>query len=62
MEQAYLTRDTTYDGVFFLGVRTTSVFCGPLCPARKPLPQNVDYFATPGDASLAGYRGISQKG
>jgi len=56
MEQAYLNRDATYDGVFFLGVRTTGVFCRPSCPARKPLPQNVDYFAAPRDAIMAGYR------
>jgi len=56
MEQAYLNRDATYDGVFFLGVRTTGVFCRPSCPARKPLPQNVNYFAAPRDAIMAGYR------
>jgi AraC family transcriptional regulator, regulatory protein of adaptative response / methylated-DNA-[protein]-cysteine methyltransferase len=56
MERAYLTRDAAYDGVFFLGVRTTSIFCRPICPARKPLPKNVEYFSTAQEALSAGYR------
>lgn len=56
MERAYRESDSTYDGVFFLGVRTTGVFCRPSCGARKPLPRNVEYFATPREAVFAGYR------
>ena len=56
MERAYLERDATYNGLFFLGVRTTGIFCRPTCPARKPLPQNVEYFAAARDALAAGYR------
>ena len=56
MERAYRRSDSTYDGVFFLGVRTTGVFCLPSCGARKPLPRNVEYFATPREAVFAGYR------
>jgi AraC family transcriptional regulator of adaptative response/methylated-DNA-[protein]-cysteine methyltransferase len=56
MERAYRQRDAAYNGLFFLGVRTTGVFCRPTCPARKPLPKNVEYFATPGEALAAGYR------
>jgi AraC family transcriptional regulator of adaptative response/methylated-DNA-[protein]-cysteine methyltransferase len=56
MERAYTQSDSTYDGVFFLGVRTTGVFCRPSCGARKPLPQNVEFFATPREAVFAGYR------
>jgi AraC family transcriptional regulator of adaptative response/methylated-DNA-[protein]-cysteine methyltransferase len=56
MERAYLARDAEYDGIFFLGVRTTGIFCRPTCPARKPLPKNVEYFATPKEALAAGYR------
>ncbi|HBL25380.1 MAG TPA: hypothetical protein DD490_00925 [Acidobacteria bacterium] len=56
MEKAYLTRDASYDGVFFLGVRTTAIFCRPTCPARKPLPKNVEYFPTAQSALHAGYR------
>lgn len=56
MERAYLERDASYNGLFFLGVRTTGIFCRPTCPARKPLPKNVEYFATARAALLAGYR------
>jgi AraC family transcriptional regulator of adaptative response/methylated-DNA-[protein]-cysteine methyltransferase len=56
MERAYLERDAAYNGLFFLGVRTTGIFCRPTCPARKPLPKNVEYFATPQEALAAGYR------
>lgn len=56
MERAYLARDASYNGLFFLGVRTTGIFCRPTCPARKPLPKNVEYFATASAAISAGYR------
>ena len=56
MERAYLERDASYNGIFFLGVRTTGIFCRPTCPARKPLPKNVEYFASAGRALAAGYR------
>lgn len=56
MEQAYLARDASYNGVFFLGVRTTGIFCRPTCPARTPLPKNVEYFPTARAALFAGYR------
>jgi AraC family transcriptional regulator, regulatory protein of adaptative response / methylated-DNA-[protein]-cysteine methyltransferase len=56
MERAYLERDWAYDGIFFLGVRTTGVFCRPTCAARKPKPENVEYFPTQRDAMAAGYR------
>jgi len=56
MERAYRKSDSMYDGVFFLGVKTTGVFCRPSCGARKPLPHNVEYFATPREAVFAGYR------
>ena len=56
MERAYLDRNASYDGLFFLGVRTTKIFCRPTCPARKPLPKNVEYFPTASSAVAAGYR------
>ncbi|WP_397571460.1 bifunctional transcriptional activator/DNA repair enzyme AdaA [Schlesneria sp. T3-172] len=56
MEQAYLNRDASYDGLFFLGVRTTGIFCRPTCPARSPLPRNVEYFPSVAKALFAGYR------
>jgi AraC family transcriptional regulator of adaptative response/methylated-DNA-[protein]-cysteine methyltransferase len=56
MERAYLAGDAAYSGLFFLGVRTTGIFCRPGCPARKPLPKNVEYFPTATAAMTAGYR------
>lgn len=56
MERAYTKSDTAYDGVFYLGVRTTGIFCRPSCGARKPHPANVAFFATPREAVFAGYR------
>jgi AraC family transcriptional regulator of adaptative response/methylated-DNA-[protein]-cysteine methyltransferase len=56
MERAYLRRDASYNGVFFVGVRTTAIFCRPCCPARSPNPKNVEYFASAAEAVFAGYR------
>ena len=56
MERAYLQSDASYDGVFFLAVRTTGVFCRPSCPARKPRPVNVEFYATAREALFSGYR------
>ena len=56
MYEALLRRDRSYDGIFFVGVRTTGIFCRPTCPARKPLAKNVEYFPEAREALLAGYR------
>lgn len=57
MQRAYLASDASYNGIFFLGVRTTGIFCKPECPApRKPLTKNVEFFASVKDATFAGYR------
>lgn len=56
MERAYLGRDAAYNGLFVLGVRTTGVFCRPSCPARKPRPENVEYFPDARQAMASGYR------
>ncbi|MDP8990675.1 MAG: methylated-DNA--[protein]-cysteine S-methyltransferase [Acidobacteriota bacterium] len=56
MERAFLASDATYNGLFFTAVRTTGIFCLPACPARKPLPKNIEFFATVKDAVFAGYR------
>ena len=56
MYQALVARDTSYEGVFVVGVKTTGIFCRPTCPARKPRPENVEFFAVAKGALLAGYR------
>ncbi len=48
--------DRSYDGVFLTGVRTTGIFCRPTCPARKPRPENVEFFRSSQEALAAGYR------
>ena len=56
MRRAFLKGDASYDGVFFTGVKTTGIFCRPSCTARKPRPENVEFFATPRAAMFSGYR------
>lgn len=56
MQQAFYQRDEAYDGIFFVAVRTTGIFCRPSCPARKPLEENIEYFAAARDAMFSGYR------
>jgi AraC family transcriptional regulator of adaptative response/methylated-DNA-[protein]-cysteine methyltransferase len=53
---AFYSRDASYDGVFYTGVRTTGIFCRPSCSARKPKPENIEFFQTARDAMFAGYR------
>ncbi len=55
-ERARLSRDARFDGRFFIGVRTTGIYCRPVCPANAPLSENVTYFPTAAAASEAGYR------
>ena len=56
MYGALLRRDLRYEGIFTVGVKTTGIFCRPACPARKPRPENVEFFGTVREAVLAGYR------
>ena len=56
MEQAFLRSDASYDGIFFTAVRTTGIFCRPSCRARKPLPENIEFFGSIREALFAGYR------
>lgn len=54
--EALLERDPAYEGVFYVGVKTTGVFCRPTCPARKPLAANCEFFANAKDALHASFR------
>jgi AraC family transcriptional regulator of adaptative response/methylated-DNA-[protein]-cysteine methyltransferase len=56
MYRALVNRDASFEGIFFIGVRTTGVFCRPTCTAKKPARENVDFFATPSEALESGYR------
>lgn len=54
--RALVERDGTYDGVFYVGVTTTGVFCRPTCPAKKPTAAHCEFFTTAEAALLASYR------
>ena len=54
MERAFFDGDASYDGLFYTGVRTTGIFCRPSCTARKPKPENVEFFCTVKDELFAG--------
>jgi len=56
MYRALLERDSSYEGVFYLGVRTTGIFCRPTCPAKKPKRENVEFFGSTREALTAGFR------
>jgi AraC family transcriptional regulator of adaptative response/methylated-DNA-[protein]-cysteine methyltransferase len=56
MYNALLEKDTSYDGIFFVGVKTTGIFCRPTCTARKPMLKNIEFFSTTKEALLQGYR------
>lgn len=53
---ALRARDRRFDGVFFVGVTSTGVYCRPICPARLPARQRCRYFARAAHAELAGFR------
>ncbi|WP_207385981.1 bifunctional transcriptional activator/DNA repair enzyme AdaA [Legionella gresilensis] len=54
--QALINKDTNYEGIFFVGVKTTGVFCRPTCSARKPKFEHCEFFNKAQDALLTGYR------
>ncbi|MEK7355735.1 MAG: Ada metal-binding domain-containing protein, partial [Bdellovibrionota bacterium] len=53
--KAMLSRDPRFDGRFFVGVKTTGIYCRPICPAR-PKRANVEFFSTALGAERSGYR------
>lgn len=53
---AYLRHDSRFEGIFFLGVKTTGVFCRPGCKARAPRRENVAFFESASEALEQGYR------
>ena len=55
-QQARLSRDPRFDGAFFVAVKTTKIFCRPICPATLPLEKNVEYFVLAQQAMQQGYR------
>lgn len=54
--RARLRRDADFDGVFFVCVKSTGIYCRPVCPARLPLEKNVEYRANAVACETSGYR------
>ncbi len=51
-----MARDARFDGRFFVAVKTTGIYCRPVCPVKMPLAKNVTFFASAAAASEAGFR------
>lgn len=54
--EAFQRRDPAWDGIVFVAVRTTGVYCRPVCPARTPLARNIRFFSSAASAERAGFR------
>jgi len=55
-EQARLSRDARFDGLFFTAVTSTRIYCRPVCPAPSPKAANVRYYASAAAAEADGFR------
>ena len=55
-DRARVARDPSYDGRFFTGVRTTGIYCRPVCPVRPARSTNVQFFPSAAAAEAAGFR------
>lgn len=56
MYEASNNKNPEFEGVFWMGVKTTGIFCRPTCTARKPKFENVEFFDNTKTAILKGYR------
>ncbi|MEL7464806.1 MAG: Ada metal-binding domain-containing protein [Pseudomonadota bacterium] len=55
-DRARLARDPSFDGLFFSGVRSTKIYCRPVCPVRPAKSANVTFYPTAAAAERAGFR------
>ena len=55
-DRARIARDPRFDGWFFTGVRTTRIYCRPICPVKPARSCNVEFFPTAAGAERAGFR------
>src|SRR5258705_3517561 len=55
-ERARVSRDRQFDGRFFSGVRTTRIYCRPVCPVRPAQARNVEFYPAAAAAEAAGFR------
>ncbi|MCI5053057.1 MAG: helix-turn-helix domain-containing protein [Simkaniaceae bacterium] len=54
--RAHLSRDPRFDGLFYVAVKTTKIYCRPICPARKAHLKNLEFFLHPNEAEERRYR------
>lgn len=54
--RALAARDTRFDGVFFTGVKTTGIYCRPVCTVKTPRESSCEFFASAAAAEAAGFR------
>src|SRR6186713_3684331 len=54
--KALAARDPRFDGVFFVGITSTGIYCRPICPARVSYPERRRFFLSAAAAERAGYR------
>jgi AraC family transcriptional regulator of adaptative response / DNA-3-methyladenine glycosylase II len=54
--RAAAARDPRFDGLFFIGVTSTGIYCRPICPSRTPARKNMRFFPHQGAAETAGFR------
>src|SRR5215471_5468267 len=54
--RALLARDTRFDGLFFVGVKTTGIYCRPICTAKTPGRTSCRFYASAALAEQAGFR------
>lgn len=55
-DRARMARDPRFDGLFFIGVKSTGIYCRPICPAPSPRPENIVYYPSAASAAAAGLR------
>lgn len=60
MVNAMMNRDAHYDGVFFVCVRSTMIYCLPSCRAKKPMLKNTVFIKTRAEALQLGFRGCKR--
>ena len=54
--KALAARDQRFDGVFFVGVTSTGIYCRPICPVKTPKEANCRFFESPQESEQAGFR------
>jgi AraC family transcriptional regulator of adaptative response / DNA-3-methyladenine glycosylase II len=54
--KALIARDPRFDGLFFVGVTSTAIYCRPICPVKPPRESNCRFYHTAQEAEQAGFR------